>query len=251
MTAVVSPAVLAYSRKEFEETLALLAGIPGVTQVQIDLVDGVCAAPPSWPYVESEALHVLRNEQRFLPFLDRIEYEVDLMSGDIDKAVSDWLALGVSRVTLHAGALADPAATLKRVRLAYGGARAAERSSVTRFGIAIGVDTDESIVAPALPYADYVQFMGIAQVGKQGEPFDARVVENVRNFHRAYPHVPIQVDGGVTLERAKQLAAVGATTFVVGSAILHAENPKDAFDALDAVLDMDFSQGGINRLNRL
>ncbi len=244
----VTPAVLAHSRKEFEDTLAFLVAIPGISRVQIDAVDGVYAAPVSWPYVELGALRIMREEREFLPHLDRLEYEVDLMCDHAEPAISEWLRLGVSRLTLHAGAFQDPVSTLTRLRREYGGSRVAGQSTVTAFGMAFGPDADDALLGQAAPHADYIQFMGIDRIGKQGEPFDARVIDRVRAFTRVHPSVPVQVDGGVTIEHAKRLAAAGASTFVVGSAILHAVNPVAAFAAFEAALEVDFSQGGINRI---
>ena len=83
---LVIPAVLPYSKKEFEEELALFSQISSVNRVQIDVVDGKFALPPTWPYnVSPEAakgsqteLEMMMQDGAMLPNLDRIEYEIDL-----------------------------------------------------------------------------------------------------------------------------------------------------------------------------
>ncbi len=246
---VIAPAVLAYSRKEFEDALALLSGIPSVSRVQIDVVDGQYAAPPTWPYTESEALRIMREQQHFLPHLDRIEYEVDLMCTEIERAIDDWTALGASRFTVHVDGLQRAGLSIESLRNQFSTSQDNNESSgVIAFGVALHLDSRADAVTEAAEQGDYVQCMGIAEIGMQGQPFDSRVVEQVRNLHRMYPRVLIQVDGGVSAAHAKELAAAGATTFVVGSAIMRAQNPAAAYAAFDAVLEADLSQNAINHI---
>ena len=82
---------------------------------------------------------------------------------------------------------------------------------------------------------DYVQFMGIARIGRQGQMFDRRVLEKVRTFHSQYPKIPIQVDGGVTLESGRALVALGVTNLISGSALLRAADPAVALANLEAL----------------
>jgi pentose-5-phosphate-3-epimerase len=50
----------------------------------------------------------------------------------------------------------------------------------------------------------------------------------VQAFRAAYPDVPAQVDGGVTLPVAQKLVALGVTNLVIGSALARATNPSAA-----------------------
>jgi pentose-5-phosphate-3-epimerase len=75
--------------------------------------------------------------------------------------------------------------------------------------------------------------MGIAKIGRQGEPLDERIYEKVRIFHSKHPEIPIQIDGGVTLEKAKKLLALGVDSLIEGSSILRAPNPAAAFTAFE------------------
>ena len=75
--------------------------------------------------------------------------------------------------------------------------------------------------------------MGIARIGRQGEPFDERVYEQVRVFRERHPDLPVQVDGGVSLKNAKKLLALGVSTLVIGSGILRAEDPITAVTAFE------------------
>jgi ribulose-phosphate 3-epimerase len=107
--------------------------------------------------------------------------------------------------------------------------------SFVSLGLALNVTTDSAVIEQSLGGIDFVQFMGIARIGVQGQPFDSRVLTQVRTFHTKHPEVAIQVDGGVSLESAKKLVALGVTNVIVGSGILRASDPSAAFAALEAL----------------
>lgn len=224
------PAILPSSRKELEGKLALLAKVTSASRVQIDVVDGRVATPASWPYVVPGELHAMVERGEALPLLDRFEYEVDLMCTDTEQAVEDWLALGASRLTFHYESMTDALQTLSSMRRQYGSDPLSTRGVVS-LGLAIDLATDLASVEPCLAHVSYVQCMGIATIGRQGELFDSRVLEKVRELHTRHPELEIQVDGGVSLANAKDLLIAGASLLVVGSAILRADDPAAAFAA--------------------
>ena len=226
---MIVPAVLPKSRSELEEKLAILAQIPQVTRIQIDVVDGNYAAPASWPYNAPGDLEAMAAAGEILPFLDRIEYEIDLMCFDAAEAAGKWLALGATRLTFHAASVSDPSRFLFSMQDQYGAAGALS------YGLALNASTPFQIVEPCLPQVSYVQFMGIKTIGRQGEPFDERVLARIKAFHARHPHTELQVDGGVSLTTAPALIAAGVSNLIVGSAIVRAPDPAAAFAAFEAL----------------
>ncbi len=226
----VVPAVLPVSRKELEQRLAFFANIPSVGRVQIDVVDGRLASPASWPYNEKNELRLIT-----LPNLDHIEYEIDLMCLDAAKVAGDWLALGASRLTFHIESVVNESNFLGSVREKYGGGGGLTLDNLITFGIALNVTNTIEILEPYLADIEYVQFMGIAKIGRQGQPFDLRVLDQVRTFRAKHPTIPVQVDGGITLEYARELRGLGVTNVIVGSAILEAKDPVSAITAFQAL----------------
>lgn len=221
------PAVLPSSYTDLEEKLALFAAIPSVSRVQIDVVDEHFSSPVSWPYSAPEELQTLVERSRVLPVLDRIEYEIDLMCLDAERAADAWLALGATRLTFHTESISDLSRFLASIRTQYG--------DLISFGLALNITSDLELLEHHLSEIDYVQFMGIAQIGQQGQTFDHRVLEKIRIFHDSHPGVPIQVDGGVSLESAKSLLSLNVSNLVVGSGILRANNPAAAFAAFETL----------------
>ena len=215
---IVVPAVLPPSLEDLEEKLGRFARIPSVSRVQIDVVDGKFATPASWPCTAPQEMDAMIARGEMLPELDRIEYEIDLMCLDADRVAGAWLSLGASRLTFHAESAMDLGRLLASARSRYG-------DDFLTFGLALNIASDLSLIEPHLAQVGYVQFMGIATIGRQGQPFDRRVLEKIRVFRSRHPEVSVQVDGGVSLATAKELRALGVSNLVVGSAILRAADP--------------------------
>ena len=231
----VVPAVLPTSREDLEKKLALFAQLPSVSRVQIDVVDGKFASPASWPYTAAAELRGMVERGDLLPNTHCLEYEVDLMCFDAERAAGDWLALGATRLTFHAETATDLPRLLASLRKRYGGGTDLALTSLVSFGLALNLGSDLALIEPCLGEIEYVQFMGIATIGKQGQPFDRRVFEKVRVFRERHPEVPVQIDGGVSLESAKELLALGVSNLIAGSAILRAADPAAAVRAFEAL----------------
>lgn len=216
---IVVPAVLPPSLADLEEKLGRITLFPSVSRVQIDVVDGRFATPASWPYTAPQEIRDMIARGEMLPKLDRIEYEMDLMCNDAEVMAGEWLSLGASRLTFHAESTTDLSRLLASARKKYG-------DDFITFGLALDIASDLSLIEPYLPQVGYVQFMGIATIGRQGQPFDRRVLGKVRSFRSRHPEIPVQIDGGVSLETAPGLIALGVSNLIVGSAILRAANPS-------------------------
>lgn len=221
---MIVPAVLPSSEKDFEEKLSLFASFPNISRVQIDVVDGRFASPASWPYTSLSAFDEKVARGEMLPALERIEYEIDLMCLDAPLAADAWTALGARRLTFHAGSILDLPTFLEEAVNRYG-----VKEGLTTLGLALTSGSDLAIIEPCLHAIGYVQFMGIAKIGRQGQPFDRRIFEKIRVFHERHPNVSIQVDGGVSLLNVEMLTKAGATTLIVGSGIVRSQNPARAF----------------------
>ncbi|MBU0750213.1 hypothetical protein KKH15_01720 [Patescibacteria group bacterium] len=214
---VIVPAILSSSREDIEGKLAQLSKLT-VDSVQIDVVDGVFAPSTTWPYSEEETS--LDVGETF-PYLGQISYEVDLMVQNPEKVIASWISAGASKITIHAKSTNYIGALLKNIRTTYGHDKdfAPDLLSI---GIALDINADIAILDPFIDQIEYVQFMGIADIGVQGEPFDSRVLDKVRMWKRRNPSIPIQVDGGVSLMTASALLDAGVSKLIVGSALWRA-----------------------------
>jgi ribulose-phosphate 3-epimerase len=227
--ALITPAILPSSREDFEKKLALFCSLPSVDRVQIDVVDGRFATPASWPYTEEAEFEGMVAKREMLPEQHRIAYEIDLMCTDAERAAGQCLTLGASRLTIHAVSAIDLERFLASVRTRYG-------DDIISIGLALNVTSDLALIESALAHIRiaYVQFMGIATIGRQGQPFDRRMLEKMHLFHDRHPDIPLQVDGGVSLSNARELITHGASHLVVGSALLRAAHPEAEIEKFEA-----------------
>lgn len=224
---LVVPAVLPASEHELDNGIALFTALPLISRIQIDVVDGDFASPPSWPYTAPSEMRKRVARGETLPQIDRIEYEIDLMCFDAEYAAEAWLALGATRLTFHAESTTSLPRLIRGARKRYG--------HIVTFGLALNIASDIALIEPALDEISYVQFMGIEKIGRQGQPFDARVLDKIRSFHSRHKTLPIQVDGGVSLDSAKKLVALGVSHLVIGSGILRSSDPAGAVEVFEAL----------------
>lgn len=223
---VIVPAILPTSREDLEDKLLKLQGL--ATNVQVDLVDGIYASPASWPFSGAKESAGLGDFEA-LDFLGDLHLEIDLMVTDPEKIITPWVNAGANRIVLHAESVLQLPKMLANIKTTYGH-DADFAPGLFSVGLAIHVATDIAMLEPFLSQIDYVQFMGIASIGKQGQPFDTQIVPKIRAFKKKYPNIPVQVDGGVSLETAPQLLSAGVSKLVVGSALWGARDLKATFN---------------------
>ena len=208
------PAIMPDSYGDLKDKALRVAGL--VHYAQIDIMDGNFVPSVSWPYKNN-----MEEEGLQLPFLDQLRYEVDLMVRDPIAEVRTWINTGVSRILFHIESVSDPLAVIEEISLQAGDERKIEA------GVAIDIMTENEKLEPLLSRVSVVQCMGIARIGYQGEPFDERVIQKIRELRKKHPEIIISVDGGVTFLTAPLLIEAGATRLVSGSAIFQAENSAE------------------------
>lgn len=230
MSAII-PAILPSSREDLTEKLVRLQGV--VDEVQIDIVDGTAGGHAAWPYSHGTSGI---EETVLVPYLGQLRFEADLMVENPAQDIERWIAAGATRITVHAETTPNLPQLVRDIKTRYGHDKSFAPGLLS-FGLAINVGTDISLIEPYLHECDYVQFMGIAHIGKQGEPFEPRVLSKIATFHSAYPDVLIQIDGGVSLETAPQLLQAGASRLVVGSALWKDPNVRGTVDEFRAMFE--------------
>ena len=97
--------------------------------------------------------------------------------------------------------------------------------------MALLLNTEAEDIEPYLDRIDVVQFMSIAEVGKQGYAFDESAVEKIKLWRAKHSGVTISVDGGINLDTAKLVLEAGANNLVVGSAIWQTPDPIATLNA--------------------
>ena len=232
---VIVPAVLVPSKTELDATLSKLVGL--VDTVQIDVVDGKFIGPPTWPYAsggEEFAALVARGDM--LSYGEHFSFEMDLMVQDPEQVAGMWIAAGATKILAHVESTNYLPRLITDLQVKYGHEKGFAPGLLS-FGLAINIDTDSSVLEPFIDSIDYVQFMGIATIGKQGQPFDPRVIQKVQAFKKKHPDVPVQVDGGVSLETAPALLTAGVDRLCVGSALVKKPDVRAEFEKFQELVE--------------
>ncbi len=208
------PAVMPRSLNDLGEHVSRVSG--SAPWVQIDVMDGVFVRGKTWPYISFDA-KAFEFEFEGLPNWEEIDYEFDLMIKNPEKEIDRFVMIGASRVILH---VESTELISEAIALAKG--------KDLEVGLALNIDTLNEVLEKFITDIDFVQFMGIATIGLQGEPFDVRVIEKISSFRKKFPDVIISVDGGVSLSNAKALVDAGANRLVSGSAIFKNDDTHGA-----------------------
>jgi ribulose-phosphate 3-epimerase len=221
----------------YEDLLAKAKRVHALVPLaQIDIMDGAFVKSKSWPYSEGGTRRephfvALMAQDEGMPFWEELDYEIDLMIAEPEKHLDEWLPLGASRLIFHIESIKDLDLFFAH-DMWKEGARDIGGEKVVALGLAINPDTPLDAILPHMPKIDFVQCMGIAKIGYQGQPFDERVLSHINALRVKFPNLPISVDGGVNTETAGLLKQAGATRLVAGSAIFGAPDAGEAIDGL-------------------
>lgn len=224
--AEIIPAIMPKSIYDLEAQVRRVEKL--VDTVQIDVMDGVFVPSVDWPYLSGESERVFNDmvEGNFLfKHIGDVQFEIDLMVANPSLHALDWALAGAHRIIFHIESLEDDGAIFDEL----------PKDGLKEAGLALNIDTPNEAVAPFIHKIDFVQCMGIAKIGYQGQAFDERVLEKLKDFRRRFPELVLSVDGGVSMETAPRLVKAGANRLVSGSAIWESGDIIEAIRELQQV----------------
>lgn len=128
------------------------------------------------------------------------DFEVHLMVNDPEKILARWVERGAKRLIVH-----EPSGEMAKFR------------DKIEIGLGVEIDKPLSAFTPFLDFVDFVHLMSIREIGHQGYPFDERIFGRIKEVKEKFPHLPVSVDGGISLTNYRELEASGANRLVVGS----------------------------------
>lgn len=222
MTNTLVPSLPAHSYKELQE---LFENMRGVSKgVQVDIVDGRFVPHRSWPFTETD---VEQELTKLKSYTDDFQVEIDCMINAPEQFLDQFVRIGIQRVIVHVGSTK-----------VYGQIIAHARTHGYAIGLAFTNDVPLSFVQPFIEKIDFVQIMGIAQVGQQGQPFDERTLTTARALREAYPDLEIAVDGSVNAQTIPLLREAGVNRFAPGSAVCAAPDQAAAYKQLQELVTL-------------
>jgi len=209
------PAIIPTSRQSVINYSELLAFAP---ELHVDVVDGNFVETVSWPYLPQDVPTAVAS------YLHQFSLEIDLMVAQPLPAAAAWIQAGADRLIFHIE-------TISVTELA-----SFDNHASCSIGISASNDVPLDTLAVYAPYADYIQVMGIAQIGSQGQPLDERVFAKIADIKHCLPKLPISIDGSVNQSTIRRLAQAEVERLVVGSAIVQTSNPERAYCDLKRLL---------------
>lgn len=212
------PAILPKNFSEIEDKVSLIKGVSKT--VQIDICDGSFVPSITWPYIKHDKnFEAILREDRGMPEWESFDYEFDLMiKNPSEDDARKWLSAGSSRIILHI----ESSDNLDQIISILSG--------LVEIGIAINLSTKSEEMKKYADKIQFIQIMGIKKIGFQGQKFEPDTLDKIREMKMLFPDLPIQIDGGITLENASLLKHNGVDSIVVGSSLFESDNIIHTFD---------------------
>jgi ribulose-phosphate 3-epimerase len=147
--------------------------------------------------------------------------EAHLMIERPERQVSEFVAAGVDSITFHAEATPHVAYAAHLIR-----------DSGTGVGLAINPGTPVGELAEVVDAIDLALCMTV-NPGWGGQMFIPHSLDKIRRVRAIVgERVAVEVDGGIDVQTAPRCRDAGANVFVAGSAIFHAPDPGEAYQAI-------------------
>jgi ribulose-phosphate 3-epimerase len=241
------PAIIPEDIYDLEDKVSLVKG--AASEIHMDVCDGIFVPSVSWPRRGDKIFEeMISGEDRGLPSWEEVDYEIDLMTAHPDRDIFDWINAGASRILIHIESFLNkdgssensnlPALDemLTRLKTEYD----FDPDSTDDFfqvGLVVGLDTALDIIKPYANRVNYLQAMSIAKIGYQGQKFDERIYDRLREMKSRFGSKKISVDGGVNMENAVKLTEAGADRLIVGSAVFENDVPSAAVEELKGLFE--------------
>jgi ribulose-phosphate 3-epimerase len=203
------PSILAADFTRLGEEIARVER-GGATMLHLDVMDGHFV--PNFT-IGPPVLESIRK-------ITRCRLDVHLMIEDPDTYAPVFIQAGANQVSVHQEACRNLDRTLHMIQ-----------SEGALAGVVLNPATPVAMLDDILDVADYVLIMSV-NPGFGGQHFIPHALEKVRELDRKRQEsrlpLPIEIDGGITLENVSDAVRAGCDWIVTGSSIFHAPDPAAA-----------------------
>jgi ribulose-phosphate 3-epimerase len=208
------PSLLAADFARLAEEIAKVESA-GASMLHVDVMDG----------------HFVPNFAIGLPVLEairkitRLKLDVHLMISDADRYAPDFVKAGADHVLVHQEACVHLDRTLRMIR-----------SEGARAGVVLNPSTPISVLSEVLDLVDQVLIMSV-NPGFGGQHFIPNALRKIQALAHKRKELglnfPIEIDGGVALENAAEIARSGCDWLVAGTSVFHTPDAAAAFQELE------------------
>lgn len=190
----------------------------GAHMIHIDIMDGHFVPNITIGYSVVEAIKKIT----------RLPLDVHLMIEDPDKFLDDFIKAGADFLTVHFEASLHLHRTVNSIK---------ERG--VRAGVSVNPTTPVWNLENILHDTDMVLLMSV-NPGFGGQEFIPHTIEKIKMMKKMITEKKvstlIEVDGGVKVENAKQVADAGADILVMGSAFFRSGDYSATMEKLNEIL---------------
>jgi ribulose-phosphate 3-epimerase len=138
-----------------------------------------------------------------------------------DNLIPSFAEAGVASITVQPEVVTHLHRTLELIR-----------SQGCEAGVALNPTSPPELIQWALPFVDYINVMSV-NPGFGGQNFIPEMVEKVRRL-KAMTNVPIEVDGGITVDTAPLMVEAGAQVLIAGSAVFRGDPATEMRKIIEA-----------------
>jgi ribulose-phosphate 3-epimerase len=211
----VAPSILAADFSRLGEQVEQVMD-EGARVIHVDVMDGHFVPPISIGAMVADSIKDLVHGR------DGI-LDVHLMVERPERRIEEFAGAGADTLIVHWEATPHVHYALKAVR-----------DAGLKAGLAINPASTPESVLGLVGMFDQLLCMTV-NPGWGGQPYIPSSTAKVSRLRQLLgPDVPIEVDGGIAAETARETAAAGATLFVAGSSIFGAEDPRAAYREIAA-----------------
>lgn len=205
----IAPSILAADFLHLDKEIEMLNTYADI--IHLDVMDGSFVPNISFGFSVLEPVSKIA----------RIPMDAHLMIVHPEKYIKRIAALGIQMISVHLEAILqqgdDPSEMLNSIR-----------SLGCQAGLAFNPDVPVEECYPYLKDCDYVLAMSV-RAGFGGQNIDPNIYSRVKTLkaeiERQGLTTPVEIDGGVTILNAPELAEAGVDIFVAGSTVFKATDP--------------------------
>ncbi len=194
-----------------EKRMRIISAL-GASWVQIDVSDGIFSPVELWN--EKSQISNLKSQISKFP---GINMEVHLMVRHPLDVVREWIDFGAKRIIFHAETITPEEIEVIKEKV--------------QIGIALLPDTPAHVFDKFSDIINFIQVLAVHQ-GFSGQIFNDEMIQKIKSLRDKYPHIEIEVDGGVTQHVAEKIKHAGATIATAGSFIFDSKDPNGAYKKL-------------------
>lgn len=203
----VAPSILA---ADFSNLAAEVKKVEAADLLHIDIMDGHFVPNLS---MGSMVISALKGKTD-LPF------DVHLMLENPLRYIDQFAKAGADLISVHPEASDNTDEALDLIA-SYG----------IKAGLAINPSTDSSAIFPHAEKLSLVIVMTV-EPGFGGQKMITKALEKVGEIKSRFPHIMVEIDGGVNRETVELCKKAGADIVVAGTAVFAAENPQEEIEFL-------------------